>query len=363
MGSGSGSGDGPGAGNGFETGNGLGSDGITGGIGLGNSTSEGSGVGNVAAPGIAYGGNSGQPGGDSMLGSGGAAGESSMLGGGGPDLNNQAIPGGGQPGNTQLGSGQSGGEQSGSGQPSGGQGGSGQGGCQTAGGQPAGGQVGVGLPGLSQSGMSQSAAGQSGSGQASGMNISMGSSGNQTSQSSEPLEDTVVRPGTYENNDQQQGGYAIAKRPGEWTPSDPRHRPTKLENPRDDKDKRSRHASGDLADKRGKNWALPKSTPRSTPLVRPIRIDCLPDRLVLVPESGLSGRQEIVLDTYTSDSMDEFVSAVWHYMDNSWGIAGHDMYWKPVLKVEVAPGAERRFEDLQTLLKGSGLRVERRNER
>ena len=192
------------------------------------------------------------------------------------------------------------------------------------------------------------------------MNVSMGTAGKQTSQSSEALEDTVVRPGTYENNDQQQGSFAAARRPGEWTPSDPRHRPTKLEDPGDDKAKKSRYASRGLADKRGKNWALPESTPRSTPLVRPIRIDCLPDRLILVPESGLTGRQEIVLDSYTSDSMDEFVAAVWHYMDNSWGIAGRDMYWKPVLKVEVAPGAERRFEDLQALLKGSGLRVERR---
>ena len=188
----------------------------------------------------------------------------------------------------------------------------------------------------------------------------MGESGSQTSQGGENLADTVARPGTYANNNQGQGRYGAAQRPGEWSPTDPRHRRTKLDDPQAGDDKRPHRASGGLAGSRGKNWALPGSTPRSTPLLRPIRIECRPDRLILVPEPGLSGRQEVTLDTYTSDSINEFVAAVWHYMDNSWGIAGHRMYWKPILKVEVATGAEGRFRDLQALLEGSGLKVERR---
>jgi hypothetical protein len=58
--------------------------------------------------------------------------------------------------------------------------------------------------------------------------------------------------------------------------------------------------------------------------------------------------------------MDPFVSAVWRRME-SWGIAAENGYWKPVLRVTVAPGAEARFEELKTLLEGSGLIVERRN--
>ena len=171
------------------------------------------------------------------------------------------------------------------------------------------------------------------------------------------LEDMVTRPDTYANNNQQQGPNGAARRPGEWTPSDPRHRRTKLKDPQAGGNKQSHHSSGRS---RGKNWALPGSTPRSTPLVRPIRIECRRDRLILEPEPGLSGRQEVLLDTYTSESINEFVAAVWHYMDNSWGIAGHSMYWKPILKVDVAPGAEGRFRDLQALLEGSGLKIERR---
>ncbi|MBN2292202.1 MAG: hypothetical protein JXM70_07240, partial [Pirellulales bacterium] len=174
------------------------------------------------------------------------------------------------------------------------------------------------------------------------------------------LEDTIVRPQGYANELQQQGPYGATRRPGEWTPTDPRHRPTKLKDPLTETDKQSHNTSSSLAMKRGKNWALPGTAQRATPLVRPIQIECHPNRLILIPESGLSGRQEVVLDTHTSDSINEFVAAVWHYMDNSWGIAGQGMYWKPILKVEVAPGAEGRFRDLQMLLEGSGLRIERR---
>jgi hypothetical protein len=35
-------------------------------------------------------------------------------------------------------------------------------------------------------------------------------------------------------------------------------------------------------------------------------------------------------------------------------------YWKPLLRVRVAPGAESRFRDLTVLLKDSGIEVERR---
>jgi hypothetical protein len=44
----------------------------------------------------------------------------------------------------------------------------------------------------------------------------------------------------------------------------------------------------------------------------------------------------------------------------AWGMAGRGMYWRPVLQVRVAAGAERRFAELAALLEGSGLTVERR---
>jgi len=46
----------------------------------------------------------------------------------------------------------------------------------------------------------------------------------------------------------------------------------------------------------------------------------------------------------------------------SWGLAGNGMYWRPLLKVDVAPGGERRFIELRSLLEGSGLTLQQHNE-
>jgi hypothetical protein len=59
------------------------------------------------------------------------------------------------------------------------------------------------------------------------------------------------------------------------------------------------------------------------------------------------------------ESIDTLVSAVGNCIE-SWGMAAAGMYWRPVLQVSVAPGAEPRFEELRRLLDGSGLAVERR---
>jgi hypothetical protein len=61
----------------------------------------------------------------------------------------------------------------------------------------------------------------------------------------------------------------------------------------------------------------------------------------------------------TSRAVDPLVSAVWEQME-SWGIAGRGTFWRPVLQVYVAPGADRRFTDLSNLLDGSGLTLERK---
>ena len=192
------------------------------------------------------------------------------------------------------------------------------------------------------------------------MQVNLGESEKRPSYEGKILDDTIARPNPDGNRQQQQDRQSVARRPGEWIPSDPRHRPTKLDKQKPDTAKSSRHKPGSLAEARGKNWGLPDSVPRSTPLPRPIRIECHPGRLVVVPERGLSGRKEVTLDARTSDSVDELVSAIWYYMDNSWGIAGNRMYWKPILHVEVSPGAEGRYDDLKSLLEESGLEVKRK---
>jgi hypothetical protein len=184
--------------------------------------------------------------------------------------------------------------------------------------------------------------------------------------SSSPPQHPLRPSQQQEQQPQQPGQTAVALRPGEWIPYE---RPPKLPHEKEkpdekEKDKKEKPPEGEpqrgdrqvrsLADTRGVNWGLPKSSPRSVAATRPIRVECHPDRLVLPPELGQREGKEIPLQANTEASVDEFISAVWDRMD-SWGIAGRNTYWRPVLKVRVAPGADERFRDLQTLLDGSGL--------
>ncbi len=115
-----------------------------------------------------------------------------------------------------------------------------------------------------------------------------------------------------------------------------------------------------FAASRGRNWGLKDATQGATPYTRPITVQCFPDRLVLAPERG-AGQQpvEIPMQGRTREAVDPFMQALWKRMDG-WGLAGNRAYWKPVLKVEVAPGAEGRFLDLQRLMDDSGLVIERK---
>ena len=113
-----------------------------------------------------------------------------------------------------------------------------------------------------------------------------------------------------------------------------------------------------LANSRGKNWALPKEAAQATGITRPIRIACLRDQLVILPEKGEHQAPKVVAAPgQLADVMDEFVSAIWKHMDQ-WGIAVAGGYWKPELRVQVGSGAEARFEELRTVLTGSGMEVQ-----
>jgi hypothetical protein len=115
-----------------------------------------------------------------------------------------------------------------------------------------------------------------------------------------------------------------------------------------------------MATARGKDWGLSGSGVGAVAASRPILVQCYPNRLVLVPESRNQLAKQIPLSENTQDSMDDFVSSVWDYM-KVWGKAGRGLYWRPTLVVDVAPGGEARFADIQALLANSGLDVSRRN--
>jgi len=118
-------------------------------------------------------------------------------------------------------------------------------------------------------------------------------------------------------------------------------------------------SSRSLAITRGRNWGLPGETRGAVPITRPIDIRCHGDRIEIVGGRGLKPKT-IHLGPRTEQSIDELVSTVWTHIE-SWGIAGRGMYWRPVLNVTVAPGAERRYGALGGLLDGSGLVVTRNN--
>ena len=107
-------------------------------------------------------------------------------------------------------------------------------------------------------------------------------------------------------------------------------------------------------------WGLPKRKFGSTGISRPVTVICTTDRLIIVP-----GRYERLAPFTTQTggnvpgALDRFVGSLWDYMEN-WGIAVAGGYWKPVLNVEVRPGADIHFEQLKTLLESSGIEVKRK---
>lgn len=181
----------------------------------------------------------------------------------------------------------------------------------------------------------------------------------------EPAKEREARPKpTPERDESKESPTAGVQRgrilrPGEWepTPEPPPKRPE--EKPNDFDKKRGGKHEKSLAEKRGADWGLRDAARGSVGVTRPIRIECYADRLVIVSERNPAANRVIPLGPRTGSSIDTFISGVWEHME-TWGIAGRGMFWRPVLQVHVAAGAEQRFIDLSELLDGSGLTVVRK---
>ncbi len=116
-----------------------------------------------------------------------------------------------------------------------------------------------------------------------------------------------------------------------------------------------------LADSRGKDWALRQKPQRATPVRRTIRVFVRDDQLAILPDGttdpmAASRGKVVPLKGDTVECLDEFVKDVRDQIDG-WGIAGNGLYWRPVILVTVAPQAQRRAEDLERLLRNSGLEL------
>ena len=163
------------------------------------------------------------------------------------------------------------------------------------------------------------------------------------------------------------GGQAIL--PGQWIPSPPKQSGASGGGGQPGGGQPSDGKAGtpgggcqmsmDLTEKRGKDWGLRDASRGAVGISRPIRVECHADRLVFHAERGLGAAKTVSLGPRLETSADEMVSAVWDQIE-AWGIAGKNMYWRPVLKVAVAPDAERRFDELKKVLDGSGIAVEKK---
>ncbi|MDR0337363.1 MAG: hypothetical protein LBI18_09760 [Planctomycetaceae bacterium] len=114
------------------------------------------------------------------------------------------------------------------------------------------------------------------------------------------------------------------------------------------------HRIPETTQNRADNWALRDAMPFATAVSRNIKIQCEANQYVLVPQTGLLGVRVIPITTSVQESTDKLVTAIWEFMD-SWGIAGENLYWRPVLQIKVLPGGEQRFQELKLLLRNSGL--------
>jgi hypothetical protein len=111
----------------------------------------------------------------------------------------------------------------------------------------------------------------------------------------------------------------------------------------------------------GNNWALPESSLqiRGANIVRQMRLRCEPGQFVLLPENkpGSVLRQFPVENGDVEGAVMQLASSLRDRIAG-WGVAMQNGRWDPVLVVQVAPGAEGRFRQLQAILRDSGIRVE-----
>lgn len=114
-----------------------------------------------------------------------------------------------------------------------------------------------------------------------------------------------------------------------------------------------------LAERRGRDWGLPRQAARATPITRPIKLRVEAERMLVKGENPVGRNERVIpLGEDMVAAVDELAAAVAERVE-TWGMAGRGMYWRPLLVVEVAPGGEARFAALQALLADSGLDIRR----
>lgn len=115
-----------------------------------------------------------------------------------------------------------------------------------------------------------------------------------------------------------------------------------------------------LAMARGANWAWDRPQRTQTAVIRSIRVRCYNDRWVILPEKGSNRTPETILFEGTPVDRAERLAKVVRRRVEGWGVALAGGHWTPVLHVDVASDADWRFDQLQRLMEGSGIDVQRK---
>ena len=119
--------------------------------------------------------------------------------------------------------------------------------------------------------------------------------------------------------------------------------------------------SSSIADSQGRNWAVKSGGRSSVPIRRPIQVVVRQNQIALLPSRhALDGEaasgKVISLNQPIDQISNEFRSALRTRIEE-WGLAGSGLYWRPMLKLHVGPGAEQTAEQVIRLMKNSGVEV------
>jgi hypothetical protein len=117
-----------------------------------------------------------------------------------------------------------------------------------------------------------------------------------------------------------------------------------------------------IAASRGANWAVNQPRQKTMAIRRSIRVVVRENKMLLMANKNVRDGveavgQQISLDQPVDRISDEFAAAIKGWIDE-WGLAGSGMYWKPVLVLNVEPGAHMTATRIQYLLKDSGVEVQ-----
>ncbi len=115
----------------------------------------------------------------------------------------------------------------------------------------------------------------------------------------------------------------------------------------------------------GKDWGLPSSliSSRGTEMLRTIRVECHPDRFVLLPEGGRGANRTFAFADGDIDRATLELATAVRDRAAGWGAAMQGARWQPVLDVAVVTGGESRYQQLLQLMDGSGVIIQARGTR